>query len=123
MPPIDAAGPARTPEPVDPPAIRESGPRRHGSGLSARRAYEIFSDLMSEAGGSGTGFYQLRLNDGRPRSEAHRAACLAYLDGVVLPHLEARGPCAAYPENDARRTQRSERLNDLLALREFIARD
>lgn len=95
--------------------------------ISARRAYEMLSEYGSPAkrGGPGPIFYDFRLNDGRPVSEMHRQASLAYLDGEVIPHAVAQHErlkeIATAQEASASQVRAAEeRLKDLACLRRFL---
>lgn len=54
--------------------------------MSPSRAYIIASQWGSymHAGDPGACFYGFRFNDGRPQSEAHRRACIAYAERCEL---------------------------------------
>jgi hypothetical protein len=96
--------------------------------ISARRAYEMLSELggQGNALGRGTGFFGFRFNDGRPLTEAHRNQTVQHLDESVIPQARShqariRRQVEAGDLPDTQLHACGETLKDLEALRRFLA--
>lgn len=95
--------------------------------ISARRAYELLSELgdRGSADPPGTAVFGFRLNDGRPASETHRHQILDRLDRTIIPHAQTvqdqvRVQLDAGRATPAQLDACGETLKDLAALRRFL---